>query len=127
MTQQTYGMQGKEKSMIEQRKAQRTAANVPIVVATVLTRRNALIIDISETGAQITGCTMEKGARFMIERGDETVYATVAWTEIDRMGVKFDHALPRGDLLNIALRTRSAARLGGDGVRRATTFGRKTQ
>lgn len=127
MNQQAYGIQGREKGMIEHRRAQRTAANLPIVVATVLTRRNAMIVDISESGAQITGCSLDQGSRFMIERGEETVYATVAWSEVDRMGVRFDQVLQRGDLLNIALRTKTAARLGNDVARRPVTFGRKAQ
>lgn len=121
--------------MIEGRTTQRIATSVPISIATVLTRHSATIVDISEGGAQIMGYTMARGSRFMIEHGDETVYAIVAWDEVDRMGVRFEHGLRPGALLNIARRTKAAACFGAVNdaatahipVRTQTrTFGRKT-
>lgn len=84
------------------RRTDRIASKVDVVLATVLTREPATIIDISEGGAQITGAVLAKGTRFMIELGDDVIYAAVAWEEGDRMGVRFEHALKAGPLYELA-------------------------
>ena len=84
------------------RRTDRIAAKVDVVLATVLTREPATIIDISQGGAQIIGAVLAKGTRFMIELGDDVIYAAVAWEEEDRMGVRFEHALKAGPLYELA-------------------------
>ncbi|RYF13649.1 MAG: PilZ domain-containing protein [Oxalobacteraceae bacterium] len=91
------------------RRTDRIATKVDVVLATVLTRESATIIDISEGGAQITGTALAKGTRFMIELGDDVVYAAVAWEEEDRMGVRFQHTLKAGPLYELAQRAKVLA------------------
>lgn len=88
------------------RRTDRIATKVDVVVATVLTRESATIIDISEEGAQVTGSVLAKGTRFMIEFGHDVVYGAVAWEEGDRMGVRFDHTLQTGPLYELAQRAK---------------------
>jgi len=91
------------------RRTDRIATRVDVILATVLTRESATIIDISEGGAQVTGGVLAKGTRFMIEFGDDVVYGAVAWEEGDRMGVRFEHTLKAGPLYELAQRAKVLA------------------
>lgn len=91
------------------RRTNRIATRVDVVLATVLTRESATIIDISEGGAQVTGAVLAKGTRFMIEFGDDVVYGAVAWEEGDRMGVRFEHMFKAGPLYELVQRAKVLA------------------
>lgn len=121
--------------MIENRRSARVTTNQAVTVTTVLSCEEATIVDLSETGAQIRGASHPRNTRICIDAGDESVYATVMWSEIDRMGVAFLHPLQNGHLKALAIQARSASklRLGADADmtpmsmqhRAPATFGRR--
>jgi hypothetical protein len=76
----------------------RIGVEIPIIVTTVLDSLDAAIADLSQYGAQITGCTLAPATRFQIEYMGQTVYAQCRWSEVDRMGVKFFYPLVDGPL-----------------------------
>lgn len=93
------------------RRTDRIATRVDVVLATVLTKESATIIDISGGGAQVTGAVLAVGTRCMIELGGDVVYGVVAWEEGDRMGVRFEHMLKAGPLYELAQRAKVLAEI----------------
>jgi hypothetical protein len=92
-----------------ERRARRTGVDISIVITTVLDRIDAAIIDLSENGAQITGCGgFPPGARFQIEYMGQTLFAQCRWSEIDRMGVQFLFPLADGPLFERLLIARAS-------------------
>ena len=91
------------------------------------------IVDISQTGARISGNPIAAGRRIYIDHDNMRSWATVRWAEIDRMGVEFDADANQGyQELQAAARTQAhhaSARLLGvgpyanDNIR--PVFGRK--
>ncbi len=76
----------------------RIDVEIPITVTTVLDSLEASIADLSERGAQITGCSVAAGTRFQIDYMGQTIFAQCRWAEIDRMGVQFLYPLVDGPL-----------------------------
>jgi hypothetical protein len=76
----------------------RISVEIPVTITTVLDSLDAAIVDLTEYGAQITGCTLAAGTRFQIEYMGQTVFAQCRWAEVDRMGVKFSFQLVDGPL-----------------------------
>ena len=80
---------------------ERTKVDIPISVMTVLDRLEGIIVDISEEGARIAGCTLPPASQCQIDFQGHIVYATVQWSEPDRMGVRFPYALTDGPLFDM--------------------------
>jgi hypothetical protein len=120
------------------RNRQRIVVDITVTLTTVLESFDARIIDLSEHGAQISGATLPRGAKFQIEYMGQTVYAQCMWSEIDRMGARFPFDLTEGplhDALMMApeagetafMTSRPADHLGMTPRRTGTGFGRRTQ
>ncbi len=99
--------------MTEQRARLRFATDVAVIVTSVLDSAPATIIDLSEDGAQISGASFAPGTRCQIDREGETIFATVMWAEVDRMGVNFATPLTEGPLYDLVQRRRTAALVRG--------------
>ncbi|NJS15204.1 MAG: PilZ domain-containing protein [Sphingopyxis sp.] len=76
----------------------RTAVSVDVTIVGVLDRFDARIADLSEGGALIIGGSVPARGRCEIHYGGHIVYATVMWSEPDRMGVRFPFNLTDGPL-----------------------------
>ncbi len=81
-----------------ERQSRRTEVELPVTITTVLEAHEASIVDLTENGAQVTGCTVPEGTRFQIEYMGQTLFAQCRWAEIDRMGIKFLFPLNEGPL-----------------------------
>jgi hypothetical protein len=81
-----------------ERQNKRIEVEIPVNVTTVIDAHEASIVDITEDGALISGVALPEGTRFQIEYMDQTLFAQVRWSEIDRMGVKFLFPLTDGAL-----------------------------
>lgn len=120
------------------RSRQRIGVDISVVVTTVLDSLEGTIVDLSEGGAQIRGCTLPARSQCQIGFEGQIVFGTVQWSEPDRIGVRFPYELVDGplfDLLEMA-RTRLCLPLvhkhGGRGLAprafspQPTGFGRRT-
>lgn len=92
------------------RQSGRAIVNIPVTLTTVLDSFDAQIVDLSEQGAQISGCAIEPGTRFHIEYLGQTIYAHCRWGEVDRMGVQFSFPLTEGPLYDELRIARAAQR-----------------
>lgn len=117
------------------RTRERIVVEIAIVVTTVLDSLEGMIVDLSEGGAQVVGCTLPAGSSCQIDLDGHITFGTVRWSEEDRMGIRFPYDLNDGplydqlELARAALRTpvafqprvrAMAASSGGGG------FGRRT-
>lgn len=82
----------------QNRRQQRIRVEIPVTVTSVLDSTEGLIVNLSEGGALITGVSAKRGALIQIGYGEETVYARVMWSEVDRIGVRFPFELRDGAL-----------------------------
>lgn len=110
--------------MMNARTRERTLVEIPVTVTTVLESLTASIVDLSENGAQIVGAALKPGTRFTIDHEDQSVFATVMWSEVDRMGVRFAFPLADGPL-NIALEAARGPRHLPSAMASRTGFGRR--
>ncbi|KKW92399.1 MULTISPECIES: PilZ domain-containing protein [Sphingobium] len=116
---------------MQPRSRQRIAVEIPVIVTTVLDSLEGTIIDLSEGGAQIAGCGLPARSQCQIDYEGHVVFATVQWTEEDRMGIRFPYELTDGPLFD-RLEIARAARLTPTafqpripGMRPAGGFGRR--
>lgn len=86
----------------------RINVEIPVVITTVLDSLEASLVDLSERGAQIAGCSLPVGTSVQIEYMGHTVYAQCRWAEVDRMGISFQYPLVDGPLYERLLVARSA-------------------
>lgn len=84
--------------MTIQRARERITVDIPIVVTTVLDSLEGTIVDLSEGGAQVVGCTLPAGSSCQIDLDGHITFGTVRWSEEDRMGVRFPFELVDGPL-----------------------------
>lgn len=115
-----------------QRSRERISVEIPIVVTTVLDSLEGMIVDLSEGGAQVVGCTLPAGSSCQIDLDGFITFGTVRWSEEDRMGIRFPYELSDGPLYDqlelaraaqrtpVAFQPRFVAAAGGGG------FGRRT-
>lgn len=92
--------------MDNNRRRERISVDISVTLVTVLESTEASICDLSREGAQIIGAAFPAGTKFQIEYLDQTLYAQCRWSEVDRMGVRFQFDLVDGplyDLLALAL------------------------
>lgn len=69
--------------------ARRHACDIPVTACTTVQVRQARIVDLSRHGMQIACDTpYDAGTMIHIDHDGEYAWGIVAWTEIDRMGVK---------------------------------------
>ena len=95
---------------MQPRSRQRIAVDIPVVVTTVLDSLEGTIVDLSEGGAQIAGCGLPVRSQCQIDYDGQIVFATVQWSEEDRMGIRFPYELTDGPLFD-RLEIARAARL----------------
>ena len=76
----------------------RISVEIPVTITTVLDSLDAAIVDLTEHGAHVLGCTLATGTRFQIEYMGQTIFAQCRWAEVDRVGVKFSFPLADGPL-----------------------------
>jgi hypothetical protein len=82
------------------RQKERVRVDIPVTITTVLESQDATIIDLTENGAQVVGATLPAEAQFMLDYQGYSAFATVRWSEVDRMGIRFRFALEDGPLFD---------------------------
>jgi hypothetical protein len=109
------------------RRHQRTVVNIDVTVVGILKSFDAVIADLSEGGAMITGGSLPEKARCEIHHGGQIIYGLVMWSEVDRMGVRFPYELSDGPLhqLLVVARSHHQPRLMGPVQRPGLGFGRR--
>lgn len=101
---------------------ERVPVDVPVTISSILyPDQQATVVDLSEGGAQLRGCSLPVGTQIQIIGNERVDYATVTWSEVDRMGVRFSQE-PR--LLKIDNVVRPARPFGRPPAG-ARTFGRR--
>jgi Asp-tRNA(Asn)/Glu-tRNA(Gln) amidotransferase A subunit family amidase len=93
-----------------QRSRERIAVDIPIVITTVLDSLEGAIVDLSEGGAQVVGCTLPARSQCQIDLDGYIVFGTVRWSEEDRMGIRFPYELSDGPLYDQLEMARAARR-----------------
>ncbi|MCI4591386.1 PilZ domain-containing protein [Sphingobium sp. BYY-5] len=94
--------------MHTKRNRERIAVDVPVVVTTVLDSLEGRIIDLSEGGAQILGCTLPTRSKCQLDLDGHIVFGTVQWSEEDRIGIRFPYDLTDGPLYERLEQARTA-------------------
>lgn len=92
------------------RARERFIVDIPIIVTTVLDSLEGTIVDLSEGGAQVVGCSLPVKSQCQIDLDGHIVFGTVRWTEVDRMGIRFPYELHDGPLFEALENIRSARR-----------------
>ncbi|MCW2391389.1 hypothetical protein M2336_003229 [Sphingobium sp. B1D7B] len=87
---------------------QRVCVQVPVIITTVLDVQEATLVDLTEDGGLISGCSLSEGTRFQIDYMSETIYAQSIWHEVDRTGCRFIFPLRDGALYQHLELARSA-------------------
>lgn len=93
-----------------QRSHERISVEIPIVVTTVLDSLEGMIVDLSEGGAQVVGCTLPAGISCQLDLDGYITFGTVRWSEEDRMGIRFPYALAEGPLFDLLELARASKR-----------------
>ena len=76
-------------TVLMNRVQERIKVNITTKYGTILEERQGVIVDLTDTGACISGEPFAEGDRIHIEVDGQMVWGKVRWTEIDRMGVAF--------------------------------------
>lgn len=92
------------------RSRERIAVDIPVVVTTVLDSLEGSIVDLSEGGAQVVGCSLPPRSQCQIDLDGHVVFGTVQWSEHDRMGIRFPYLLADGPLFERLEQARAARR-----------------
>lgn len=82
------------------RSRERIAVDIAITITTVLDSLEGNIVDLSEGGAQVVGCTLPIGTQCQLDLDGYSVFGTVRWSEEDRMGIRFPYELSEGPLFD---------------------------
>ncbi|SCW72676.1 PilZ domain-containing protein [Sphingobium faniae] len=93
-----------------QRTRERITVEIPIVITTVLDSLEGMIVDLSEGGAQVIGCSLPAKTQCQVDLDGHIVFGIVRWSEEDRMGIRFPYDLTDGPLLEKLDKTRAARR-----------------
>lgn len=80
------------------RQRERVIVDIPVRITTVLDSLEGTIVDLSEGGAQIVGCALPARSQCQIDMDGHIVFATVQWSEVDRMGIRFPYEMTEGPL-----------------------------
>lgn len=90
-----------QKPEFQARVSERHSCDIAASACTTLENRAARIVDLSLHGAQVRiEEPYEQGQQIHLDIDGEYVWGTVAWAEIDRMGVKFTHRLQTESVLH---------------------------
>jgi hypothetical protein len=92
------------------RNRERIIVDIPIVITTVLESLEGAIVDLSEGGAQVVGCTLPAGSQCQIDLDGYVTFGTVRWSEEDRMGIRFPYEMTEGPLYDRLEQARAALR-----------------
>ncbi len=92
------------------RSRERIVVDIPIIITTVLDSLEGTIVDLSEGGAQIFGCSLPAKSQCQIDLDGHIVFGTVRWSEIDRMGIRFPFEMRDGPLYYLLEQARAALR-----------------
>jgi hypothetical protein len=90
------------------RSRERITVDIPIVVTTVLESMEGVVVDLSEGGAQITGCSLPPKSQCQIDLDGYVVFGTVRWSEEDRMGIRFPYTMTEGPLFEKLVMAKAA-------------------
>jgi len=82
------------------RSRERIPVDIAITITTVLDSLEGTIVDLSEGGAQVVGCTLPTGSQCQLDLDGYSVFGTVRWSEEDRMGIRFPYELAEGPLFD---------------------------
>lgn len=82
------------------RSRERIAVEIPIIVTTVLDSQDGVIVDLSEGGALVMGCSLPPRTQCQLDLDGFIAFGTVQWSEVDRMGVRFPYDLHDGPLFD---------------------------
>lgn len=82
------------------RRYRRFQTAIAVTVSTVLERAEGQIVNLSAGGAQIIGASLPERSRCQIDFEGQTIYATIMWSEPDRMGLSFPYELRDGPLFD---------------------------
>ncbi len=114
---------------IRARRFVRTPVQLEITASSVLESFSGVIADLSEGGALVLGGGLPARARCQLQYQGQTVYGTVMWSEIDRMGVRFPFELSDGPLAEALEAARGAPAnrglAGSTWLNAPRTFGRR--
>lgn len=91
-----------------QRGHQRVSVEIPVVVTTVLDCQDGVVIDLSEGGAQVSGCSLPAGTSCQLDLDGHITFGLVRWSEEDRMGIRFPYPLAEGPLFDKLMLARAA-------------------
>jgi len=81
------------------RQAERIPCTIEIAACTAVSSRVGRIVDLTRFGAQIRMSEpYEARARIFLELDGDYTWATVVWSEVDRIGVRFEAPLSSGSL-----------------------------
>lgn len=81
------------------RVAERLNCDIPITISMGPIRRKARIVDLTPFGAQLTSLTpIEQDRMIVIVLRGGSVSAKVMWSDVNRMGVRFDKPIEDGPL-----------------------------
>lgn len=105
----------------------RTSVSIDVNIVGILDSFDAQIVDLSESGARIIGASLPARARCEVHYGGQIVFATVMWSENDRMGLRFPFELRDGPLHQrlIIARSHHQPRVLARPVRGSGGFGRR--
>lgn len=92
------------------RSRERFIVDIPIVITTVLENMEGVIVDLSEGGAQIIGCSLPPRTQCQIDLDGYVVFGAVRWSEEDRMGIRFPFPMTEGPLFDMLENTKVANR-----------------
>jgi PilZ domain len=76
----------------------RAPVTVDVAIVGVLASFDAVIADLSEGGALVVGGSLPAKSRCEVHYGGQITFATVMWSEPDRMGLRFPFELCDGPL-----------------------------
>lgn len=105
----------------------RTPVSIDVAIVGVLDSFEAQIADLSEGGALVVGGALAAKSRCEIHYGGQIVFATVMWSEGDRMGLRFPFDLTDGPLHQrlVIARSHHQPRVMGGTLRGTGGFGRR--
>jgi hypothetical protein len=87
----------------------RKAANLLAVVKTTAKTQSADLVDVSLTGAKLSGCDLPAvGQNLFIAFERVEVFATVVWSQAGECGIRFDEPISQDDLDIVQEETRRA-------------------
>jgi hypothetical protein len=112
--------------VMKARSRERIRVDIAITVISVLDSVSATIVDLSEDGALLTVDRMPRGNRIMIDIDGQSVFATVIWTEPDRMGVRFPFSLTEGPLYAALQTVRAMRNMPAPALTPRGAFGRRS-